>query len=205
MGVRVKLGFKNITNSQAVIKGGTYADGVTNNQNFTEQQIIDAGAKVRVTSGKLKTALEMPNGPTRADAIKLARVAWENDVSILAGLEEVSVNSTDDSNDEKAEKIHSANMEVVGYTFPKKHTFSAKRGANSGEVDFDAEGNGAVAHLYSWTADLVNFTNKADPWDSSGAKTTATKLPLGKFAFFHKGIFAGKRMDWEGPIFLTVL
>ncbi|MEI8202966.1 MAG: hypothetical protein WCH34_08140 [Bacteroidota bacterium] len=206
MSVRIKLELNKTNNEKAVIKGGLFADGVTNNSNFTEQQIIDQGVKVRVSSGKLKTALEKPKGPTRTDAVKVARAVWDNDVNVLARMEEISVNSLDCSDDEKAEKIHSANMEVVGYTFPKKHTFTAERGANSGEVDFDAEGSDAVAHLYTWTTDLVNYTNKADPWDSSGAKTTAIKVPLGRLAFFHKGIFRKqRRMDWEGPILLTVL
>jgi len=205
MKFKVRLGYGNIDNPNAVIIGYRYAAGIDNNAYFPGEDIQDQGAKVGVSSGKLKTALEKPKSPTRTSGIADARVVWETDVTSLANMVELVVLNTIASDEVKIAMIQSANMEVVGYAGGSKHTFSVKRGDNSGEVVLDAEGDEAVAHLYTWSADLENFTNKADPWESSGAKTTAIGVPKARLAFFHKGIYTKKRVDWQGPIFLTVL
>ena len=205
MKFNVRLGFGVINNENAVIIGNRYAAGIDDNAYFQGVDIQAQGVKVGVSSGKLLTALEKPKSPTRTSDIAAARVVWETDVTALTGMVELVVLNTIASDEAKIAMIQSANMEVVGHGGGRTHTFTANRGDNSGEVKFDAEGDEAVAHLYTWSADLENFTNKADPWESSGAKTTATGVPKARLAFFHKGIYTKKRVDWQGPIFLTVL
>ena len=205
MKFRIKLGFEEITDPEAVIQGNLYADGIDGNAYFPEQPIIDKAAEVGVASENLKKALELPKTSTKTTAVKVARDKWELEVTALTKLEENAVNAADVSDDEKLLMVESANREMVGHTARKKYTFDVERGENSGEVIFTGDTKDAVAHMYTWSADLENFTNKADPWESASAKTTATGVPLGKLAFFHKSIFRTKRMDWEGPLFLDVL
>jgi hypothetical protein len=206
MKIQIKLGFRKIKNADAVIKGDLYAAGVDDNPFFPEANVIAQGLVVKSASANLKNALEKPKSLTRSSEIKVARRKWELEVTKLTKLQEIIVNSADVADDVKKEMVQSANREVVEHPIHQKYDFSAKRGTNSGEVIFTAVTKDAVSHLYTWTDDLKNFTNKADPWVSAGAKTTATGVPTGnELAFFHKAIFARKRMDWEGPIFLTVL
>ena len=205
MKFKVRLGFRFLTNANAVIEGNRFAAGVIDNPLYPGEDIQDQAAKVGVSSGKLKTALEKPKSATRTSDIAAARVVWETDMAALANMVELVVWAATGSDAAKIAMIQSTNMEIVGHGGGTKHTFSANRGDNSGEVKFDAEGDEAVAHLYTWSADLENFANKADPWTSSGAKTTATGVPKARLAFFHKGIYTKKRVDWQGPIFLTVL
>jgi len=205
MKLKIKLGFDHITDANAVIEGNRFATGVIDNPLYPGEDIQDQAAKLGVSSGKLLTALEKPKSPTRTSEIAAARLVWETDMAALANMVELVVWAATGSDESKIAMIQSTNMDVVGHGGGTTHTFSVKRGDNSGEVVFDAEGDEAVAHLYTWSADLENFTNKADPWESSGAKTTATGVPKARLAFFHKGIYTKKRVDWQGPIFLTVL
>ena len=205
MKFKVRLGFRFLTNANAAIVGVRYAEGVEGNPFYPGVDIQAQAAKVGVSSGKLLTALEKPKSPNRTSNIAAARVVWETDVTALTSMVELVVLNTTASDEAKIAMIQSANMEVVGHGGGTTHTFTANRGDNSGEVKFDAEGDEAVAHLYTWSADLENFANKADPWESSGAKTTAIGVPKARLAFFHKGIYTKKRVDWQGPIFLTVL
>ena len=206
MKIQIKLGFRKLKNADAVIKGDLYADGVDDNPFFPETAVIAQGLVVKSSSENLKNALEKPISLTRSSGIKAARSKWELEVTKLTKLQEIVVNSADVADDVKIQMVQSTNREVIEHPVHQKYDFTAKRGPNSGEVIFTAVTKDAVSHLYTWTDDLVNFTNKVDPWTSAGAKTTATGLPIGnELAFFHKAIFAKKRMDWEGPIFLKVL
>jgi hypothetical protein len=206
MKIQIKLGFNDISNSNAVINGKLYADGVADNAFFPQEAVKDQGTVVLTATGNLKTALEQPKSPTRTSGINAARAAWEKEVTTLTNLEENVVNGANVADDVKIQMVQSANREVVGHTPRQKYDFTVNRGPNSGEVVFTAETKDAVAHLYTWTSDTVHFANKADPWESAGAKTTATGVPVDdELAFFHKAIFHTKRMDWEGPIFLTPL
>lgn len=206
MKVQIKLGFKEITNSEAVIQGTLFASGVVNNTFFPELNVIAQGIVVQTATDTLQTALGQPKSSTRTSGINAARVVWETEVTSLSKMQEIVVNSADVADDVKIQMVQSANRAVVVYGVHQKYGFTATRGDNSGEVVFTAETIDAVAHLFTWSSDLENYTNKADPWTSAGAKTTATGVPVDdELAFFHKAIFAGKKMDWEGPIFLKVL
>lgn len=205
MEAQIKLGFEEISNDEALTQGIHYYEGTVNNAYFTSAEIIAQGQKVKTVTGDLGTEMGKPLSPTRASSILIARNVWNKEVRLLTQMEQLVVTAAAVSDDEKVKMIKSANREVIQKTVHQKFAFAANRGANSKEVVFTAETSDAVAHLYTWTPDLVHFTGKADPWESAGAKTTATGVPLGALAFFHKGIFTKKRMDWEGPIFLTVL
>jgi hypothetical protein len=206
MKINIKLGFEEIKNSDAVIKGYSYASGVDSNPYFTMAEILAQGPIVKTASDKLKEALEKPKSSTRSDDINVARELWEKEVTYLTQLEEIVVRNASVTDEEKIKMVHSANREVADHAVRQKYDFTVNRGPNSGEVVFTAVTKDAVAHMFTWTKDLVNFTNKADPWESAAAKTTATVVPVGdELAFFHKAIFYKKRMDWEGPIFLTPL
>jgi hypothetical protein len=205
MEAQIKLGFEEITNEDATIKGILYADGTVGNPYFTGAELIAQGVLVRNDTVDLGKALQKPISPTRASNIQIARNTWEKDVRLLTQMQQIVVSAADVSDEEKIKMIKSANREVVQHTNRQKFTFTAKRGPNSGEVVFTAETSDAVAHLFTYTTDLISFKSKADPWESASAKTTATGIPKGELAFFHKGIFTKKRMDWEGPVFLTVL
>ena len=206
MKIQILLGFEKTTNPNAVIKGELYADGVADNAFFPEDAVKEQGLVVKSKTDKLKEALAKPKSPTRTPAINAARAEWETEVTTLTNLEENVVNNANVADDVKIEMVQSANREVVVRPVHQKYDYTVKRGPNSSEVVFTAVTKDAVAHLYTWTSDLENFTNKADPWVSASAKTTATGVPVGnELAFFHKAIFAKKRMDWEGPIFLKVL
>ena len=204
--IQIKLGFNKIDNANAVTKGGQYAEGVVDNVYFTDQEINDKGADVFTASDDLKKALQQPKSSTRSSGIVVARIDWETEVRALTKLQQKVINDAEVSDEVKVEMIKSANREVAKQGANHKYKFTGKRGKNSGEVEFTAVNDEAVAHLFTWTDDLENFTNKADPWTSTGAKTTAEGVPVEKrLALFHKGIYAKKRMDWEGPIFLTVV
>jgi hypothetical protein len=206
MKIQIKLGFDDLSNTDAVTQGYLYAEGVDGNPYFPGENIVAQGPIVKTKTDKLQEALAKPKSPTRTPAINAARAEWETEVTSLTKMQEIVVNSADVADDVKIEMVKSANREVVVHPVRQKYDFTAKRGANTSEVVFTAVTKDAVAHLYTWTSDLVNFTNKADPWVSASAKTTATGVPVGnELAFFHKAIFAKKRMDWEGPIFLKVL
>ena len=206
MKIQIKLGFDDLSNSEAVVQGYLYASGVDSNPFFPETNIIAQGVVVKGKTDKLEEALAKPKSSTRTPAINAARAEWETEVTALTKMQEIAVNAADVADDVKIEMVQSANREVIEHTPRQKYTFSVKRGTNSGTAVFTAETKDAVAHLFTWTEDLVNFANKADPWESASAKTTATGVPVNKdLAFFHKAIFAKKRMDWEGPIFLKLL
>jgi hypothetical protein len=206
MTIEIKLGFHEISNAEAVINGDLYAQGVDGNPYFTGADIIAKGEAVKTASENLKNALDRPKSITKSSGIKIARAKWEKEVSALTKMQELVINSADAIDEEKIKMARSANREVVEHPVRQKYDFTAKRGDNSGEVKFTAATKDAVAHLYTWCTDLETFIDKADPWVSSGAKTIASGVPIGKeLAFFHKAIFTKKRMDWEGPIFLTVL
>jgi hypothetical protein len=206
MKIQIKLGFRNLSNQKAVIQGNLYADGVAENPYFNYPNIKAKGQAIVLASDNLRTALSMPRSTTRTQDIKVARIKWESEVTELTRLQEIVVNNADVSDEKKIEMVKSGNREVVEHPIRQKYNFTVKRGKNSGEVVFTAETKNAVAHLYTWTDDHINYTNKADPETSTSAKKTAKGLPVGKeLAFFHKGIFRKKSMDWEGPIFLTVL
>ncbi len=206
MKIQIRLGLHEIKNSDAVIKGDLYAKGVDNNPYFPGADIIAQGDVVKTCSDKLKGALDEPKSSTKSSSINIARTKWDKEVSTLTTMEELVVNNADATDEEKIKMVQSANREVVEHPVRQKYQFTAKRGANSGEIDFTAVTKDAVAHLYTYCTDLETFKDKADPCCSAGAKTTASGVPIGKeLAFFHKAIFAKKKMDWEGPIFLTPL
>jgi hypothetical protein len=197
MEIKIKKGFRGLKNSDAIVKGYQYADGVANNSFFPDQEIIDKGDDVRTASDDLKTALAQPVSSIRSNGIEVARKAWEKEVSALTNLEQMVVNDADVTDDEKINMVKSANREVARRGHGQKLKFTAKRGSRSGDVDFTAEVEDAVAHLYTWTDDLAEFTGKADPWVSASAKTTAEGVPTGnELAFFHKAVYTKKK--WIG-------
>jgi hypothetical protein len=158
-----------------------------------------------ILTGDLGTEMQKPLSPTRASSILVARNTWNKEVRLLTQMERIVFSAADVTDAEKEKMIKSANREVAQIGVRQKFTSTAKRGPNANEFIFTAESLDAVAHIYTWTPDLVPFTGKADPWESAGAKTTDLVVPKGDLAFFQKGIFQKKRIDWEGPIFLTVL
>ena len=203
--IQIKQGIVDLKNSDAVIAADLFAEGVVDNDYFTDAGVVAQGVKVKTAADKLKGALDAPKSATKSSTIASKRADLEKEVFILTNLEENVVNAANVSDDVKIDMVKSANREVVVHPVRQKYNFTAKAGSNNGEVDFTAETKDAVAHLYTWTQDLENFTNKADPLCSAGAKKTAKGLPLEiELAFFHKAIFARKEMDWEGPIYLTL-
>ena len=179
---------------------------VADNDYFPQEDVKEQGGVVQTATEDLQKALALPKSSSRTSAIKAARAKWEKEVTTLTNLEENVVNAANVSDEVKVVMVQSANREVVEHPVRQKYDYTVKRGPNSGEVVFTAVTKDAVAHLYTWSSDLVNFTNKADPWESASAKTKTSGLPVGnELAFFHKAIFAKKRMDWEGPILLKVL
>ncbi len=205
MAVKIKNGFDQISNENAVTKGGQYKAGTVNNAHLTSVDIIAKGVIVGDKTDDLETSLQAPISSSRSSNIVVSRMDWETAVRKLTNAQQTVLDNAVVSDEEKIAWILSANREVAGHGGNIKYTFAVQQGPNSGEVEVTAEVADAVAHLVTWTEDLVDFTKKADPWTSTSAKTTVPHVPTGvRLAFFHKGIYATKRMDWEGPIYLTV-
>ena len=192
----VKLGFRDTTNANAVIIGNRFAAGVIDNPLYPGEDIQDQAAKVGDSSGKLKTALEKPKSPTRTSEIAAARVVWETDMAALANMVELVVWAATGSDETKIAMIQSANMEVAGHGSGKKHVFSANRGENSGEVKFDAEGDEAVAHLYTGQQIWKTLPTKPTHGKARVRKQPQQACPKRDLPFFIKE--STPKKEWIG-------
>ena len=202
--VKIVLNLHTKSNAEIIASAGRIIANMTDNPSFTADEIKKQMAIVETQLKKLSTTMSKPVYESKTADTAVIRHFLIRELTILANKVEAIANSSSTPDGERISTVHSAGMEVKSPSIRPKRVFMAVNGPISGSVKLVAEG-GAKANEWQYTTDVVNHTNRVAIQSTTRASTEITGLEKGTYAFFHKAIYPGKMMDWEGPFILTVV
>ena len=104
--------------------------------------------------------------------------------------------------------VESAGLGVKSTGVRESIVFGAKNTLVSGTVNLIAPhiSRSRGSHQWSYTTDLVGYTNRQAAHSTVKARTTVAGLtPLTKYAFFHTAVMPDGINVEEGPVFLSVI
>lgn len=202
--VKIVLNLQDTTDAKIIIDGRYYIVSITDNPYFSAADIIAFLVVLEASIANLQTKMSVVTSDSKTDDIKVARDAVDRNLNILASKVENTVNAPEVPDIERLARAHSAGMNVKGYTHPADRTFKAENADVSGTVNLSAKGM-ALAHVWKYTADIVNFTNFQEIEPTSEANTTVSGLTKKtEYAFFHKPVISKVVSPWEGPEFVVI-
>lgn len=206
MKAKTVLNLGQTSNAQVLADAAHYLTSMTGNPLFTAADITAQVATTNTAVTALRTAMNAPTSDMKMDNINVARDVLDRNLIILAGKVEALANNPALPDEQRAGIIHSAGMQIKGQAVPRKRVFAVANGEVSGSVELTAATDGAKAHEWHYTTDLVNFAARVAAPSTTASRTIIGDLHPGtRYAFFHKPIAVGTVTEWEGPLFCTVI
>jgi hypothetical protein len=214
MKVQVVLNLGSTNDVQVCVDADVYNNGITasTNPNFVAPAVSAPvaamlAAQVTITRTSvtaLRTAIAAATSDVRTDNIRSARTVVDSNLSMLANLVEIVANAPTVLDMNREGIVHSAGMRIKAHVNRTQVVFAVVNLEPSGTVHLVAPG-GVAAHLWEYTADTVNFSNRQAVEPTTVANTDITGLSAGtRYAFFHRAISTAGPQPWDGPEFLVV-
>ncbi|MHB8401009.1 MAG: hypothetical protein ACYDCN_03245 [Bacteroidia bacterium] len=199
MKVQVKLEAHNKSNAQLLVDADTYCNDMSTSTYFTAADIVTQIANTRAAATNMRNKINAPYSLTHTDDVKAARKALEHQLTALGHKVEAVANDPTVLDINRVTIVHAAGMHERNVNHAGKHKFAVTNGTTPGDIHPTAEGK-AVAHLWAYTEDVINFTNRIDAEPTTTSYTDITGLKLKtEYAVFHRAIHHGRNDAWEGP------
>lgn len=214
MKTTVVLNLGGTNDVQVCVDADAYCNSITaaSNPNFIAPAVsapVAASIAAQVTLTRtavtaLRTAIAAPVSATRSDTITANRSVVDSNLNILGNMVENVANAPAVLDVNREGIVHSAGMRTKSPGGRKITEFSVKNLNIHGSVQLDAPG-GVAAHMWEYTSDAVNFTNRQLAETTTVASTVISGLTSGvNYAFFHKPVSNKGVQPWDGPVFLIV-
>ena len=185
-----------------------YADDVvvrcTGNSLLTGTEFAAQVTKTKAASTGLKAVQLKPYSSSKTAEMKAARDTLEREITKLGNRVEDIANDPIVAETQRVVIVHSAGMELKGYTRPDKRHFAVFPGDVPGTVKVTAQA-GAVAHQWQYTYDVKTFANRVEVDPTTKSTVIISNLTSRKeVAVFHRAIIADTPSSWEGPLVIFV-
>jgi hypothetical protein len=203
MKINVVLNLSNNTNAELAAVASNYAQCVSSDPTFPEAEFKPLVTQVTTNNTRFQSLMMAPISESKTEDVRVAREELELSLQVLANAVEIMSNKKGLTDDERVAIVHRAGMQVKSKAPNQKRVFDVVAGDVTGTAEMTAEG-GPRAHEWQVTHDVVNFTARVQLPTTTAGITTVTGLQPGTvYAFYHRGVVAGKVQEWEGPILFT--
>jgi hypothetical protein len=203
MKINVVLNLASTTNAELAAAASNYTQCISSDPTFPEADFKSLVTQVNTSNTRFQSLMMAPISESKTEDVRAAREDLELSLQVLANEVEALANKKGLTDDERVAVVHRAGMQVKAKAPKKKRTFDVVAGDAPGTAEMTAEG-GPRAHEWQMTHDVVNFTSRVQLPTTTAGITTVTGLQPGTvYAFYHRGVVAGKVQEWEGPILFT--